>query len=497
MAKPHALIIGGSIAALGATLALTSRGFAVTCIEKDAAPMPKDHHEAWRTWARDGAGQTRHSHVLLAPLLKLIRAEAPDFLERLLECGAEVLTFADIARNTFENPQFEPEDEDIAFIACRRVVFEYLLRRYMLDRGGFHDMDGSRVESLVVDHATAPPTVRGVVAKTPAGIQTLEADIVIDASGRNTQLERWFEAADLPTPEYESHPCGIFYTSRFYQLNDGADYPAMDGRQSLAGGVQGVDLGYLKVGLFRSDNRTFSITLAADPADTPMRAIANDGPFDIAVDAIKATQAWVDPQTSQPISKVYLYGNLTNSRRNFIRDGAPLLQSFYAIGDSHVHTNPIAGRGCALGWVSAFDLANSLASNANPIEAALRFDAAVQDDVLPWYRTQVRQDEQALEINRALQRGEDPFDFVGADGAIDEAKQRTVIFRKGIRHASREDINVLRALFRQVNLLDTPESLTKRSDLFAAVVKGYEAAKEESLTQRPLREDLLARFRSA
>jgi hypothetical protein len=72
--------------------------------------------------------------------------------------------------------------------------------------------------------------------------------------------------------EQESSPCGIFYTSRFYRLLDGADYPLLDGRKSTAGGVQGADLGYLKAGLFRADNRTFSITLAADPEDKPMRA---------------------------------------------------------------------------------------------------------------------------------------------------------------------------------------------------------------------------------
>ena len=144
------------------------------------------------------------------------------------------------------------------------------------------------------------------------------------ASGRHGAGDAWLAAIGAQPAEQQSSPCGIFYTSRFYQLKDGADYPQLDGRKSTAGGVQGVDLGYLKVGLFRADNRTFSITLAADPEDKPMRAVSQEREFDLAVEQIDATKAWVEPATSVPISKVYLYGNLSNVHKRFVRDGVPV-----------------------------------------------------------------------------------------------------------------------------------------------------------------------------
>ena len=64
-----------------------------------------------------------------------------------------------------------------------------------------------------------------------------------------------------------SSPCGIFYTSRFYRLLDGVEPPPLDG------GIVGVDLGYLKFGIFAGDSRVFSITLAASPADDDMRRV--------------------------------------------------------------------------------------------------------------------------------------------------------------------------------------------------------------------------------
>src|SRR5574338_680202 len=81
---PHAIVIGTSISGLGVALALGRLGYTVTCFERDATPMPNDHLEAFAKWDRRGAAQTRHSHVLLAPLVKLMKAHAPDFYARVI-----------------------------------------------------------------------------------------------------------------------------------------------------------------------------------------------------------------------------------------------------------------------------------------------------------------------------------------------------------------------------------------------------------------------------
>jgi 2-polyprenyl-6-methoxyphenol hydroxylase-like FAD-dependent oxidoreductase len=51
-----------------------------------------------------------------------------------------------------------------------------------------------------------------------------------------------------------------------------------------------------------------------------------------------------------------------------VLDGRPVALNYFAIGDAHVHTNPISGRGCALGWVSAFELAQVLANETAPVQ---------------------------------------------------------------------------------------------------------------------------------
>ena len=490
-----AIVIGTSISGLAAALALGRRGYDVTCFERDATPMPNDHLEAFARWDRRGAAQTRHSHVLLAPLVKLMKAHAPDFYRRVIDAGAEELGFAELVRSNFKTVELEPGDEDICFLACRRVVFEFLLRKYVAERHDVRIIEGATVTGLTAT-PSSPPSITGVRYDHAGRSAELQADVVIDASGRHGAGDAWLAGVGAAPAVKESNPCGIFYTSRFYRLRDGADYPQVDGRKSTAGGVQGIDLGYLKAGLFRADNRTFSITLAADPEDGAMRVVANEREFDVAAEHIEATQAWVAPETSEPISKVYLYGNLSNVHKNFVPNAAPVALNYFAIGDAHVHTNPISGRGCALGWVSAFELAEVLGAVTDPTQRAIAFEARVDQLILPWYRLQVGQDKQSIEINKALQRGEDPYEFVKADGTIDAAKQRLAIFRKGIGAAAREHIDVLRALFRHTNLLDLPDALFARQDLLGKILACYEKHKNDESKQRPYREEMLALFAS-
>lgn len=375
-----------------------------------------------------------------------------------------------------------------------------MLRRYIAQRHDVAILEGATVGALVADGGT-PPRVTGVrVEQAANGSQTIGADIVVDASGRHGATDAWLAAIGAVPAAAEPPPCGSSTGRTFYQLNDGADYP-VDGRKSAPGGVQGVDLGYLKVGLFRTDKRTFSITLAADPEDKSMRRVANEREFDIAVTNIDATHAWVDPNIAKPISKVYLYGNRANVHKRFVHDAVRVALNYFAIGDAHVHTNPVSGRGCALGWVSAFELAEVLATTADAVERAVTFEARIDAVVLPWYRLQVDQDKQSIGIDKALQRAEDPHSFVRADGSIDADKQRLAIFRKGFGAAAREHLDVLRALFRHTNLLDLPGALFARRELIGKVLASYEKHEGEETgiardrdELRPPRDEMLALF---
>ncbi len=483
---------------LGAGLALTADGHRVTILEADASPMPDSHLGAF-DWERRGSPQTRHSHALLARLFLLIRDRAPDLLEKLKLCGAEELGFKARACQLFDDPVFTEGDEDIVLLACRRSTFEWVLRRHVLDSGLLEFHDGVQVTGLTseLDAASGRPRVTGVTVRDPDGsTREIPGDLVVDAGGRRSRLRQWLRAIGTPEIRQESEPCGIFYTSRFYRLREGARPPELDG------GIVGADLGYLKVGLFPGDSGIFSLTLAADPHDDPMRAVIHEPGFDAVAAALPFAVGWVAPETAEPVSGVNAMANLNNTRRFLVEDGEPVALGVCGIGGALVHTNPVVGRGCSLGWVGGFGLADALRKYPNGLRAfALEFDEIVDREIVPWYRIQLQQDRDGIEVAEAQRRGEDPYQVERADGTNDPKAFMRSVLREGLMPAMRQDLDLMRTFMRAMNLLDAPDDLMKRPDVMQKVMAAYQSRHErEPIYQGPNREqmlEILADLRSA
>lgn len=467
-------VVGGSIAGLVTALALARGGHRVVILERDPTPLSATPDEAFEAWERRGSPQVWHSHAFLARMYDLIRDREPELLRRLLELGAEEITFRAQALRYFPGAVFEPGDDDVVLLACRRVTFEWALRRHVLATGLVEYRDGVEVTGLVAQSG-APPRVTGVRFRARGGREeTLLADLVVDASGRRTRLGDWLEASGAPRPRELRQPCGIFYSSRFYRLLPGVARPTPEG-------VIGADFGYVKCGIFPGDARTFSVTLAAAPDDDPLRALLRGPGFEAAARAIPMVWQWVRPEVSTPISEVHGMANLNDVRRYLVENGEPLALGIVAIGDSLAHANPITGRGCTLGWLAAYALAEALARHPDDARAvALELEAAVERECAPWVRAQIAQDQDAVLVNQALRRGEDPYRYERDDGAVDPAAYARSMLRDGLVPALREDLHLMRAFTRVVHMLDAPEDLLARPELAEPVLAAHRRRSERA-----------------
>ena len=73
-------------------------------------------------------------------------------------------------------------------------------------------VDGARAEALVTDDARS--AARGVRL---ADGRVLEADLVVDASGRGSKADEWLHALGLARPEVTVVTSFLGYSSRFYR----------------------------------------------------------------------------------------------------------------------------------------------------------------------------------------------------------------------------------------------------------------------------------------
>lgn len=487
--EKHVVVVGGSIAGLGAALVLGAEGHRITVLEKDATPLPDSPVEAFERWDRRGSPQTRHSHAFLARLHGILRRRAPDLLAMLLENGVEELRFEDMAREAFgrEDLEFEAGDDEIVLLACRRITFEWALRRYVTATGRVTFRDGVKVQGLVAEPGT-PPRVTGVLLADENGVdEVLSADLVLDASGRRSVLHRWLEEIGAPAMQKDSEPCGIFYCSRFYRTRDGQEKPEL-------GGVMGSDLGYMKYGIFPGDAGIFSITLCASPHDGELRKMLRTPFFEAAVKALPATAEWVEPSLSEPITDVHVMDGLRNTRCHFVVDDTPLALGVFPIGDALIHTNPLNGRGCSLAFVNAELVADALREHPDDALAFARsLDAAVGREIVPWYEATLAQDRDGIEVAKAQERGEDPFELNRPDGTVDPRAYMRNLIRDGLVPAMREDLTLLRAFMRVFNLLEPATDLMKDPKILQAVLASYERRGErEDAPRGPERGAMLA-----
>lgn len=480
------LIVGGSVAGLATALALSQDGHEVQLLERDATPLPASPVEAFERWERRGAPQVWHSHAFLARLRNLLAARAPEVLEALHAHGAYDLRFADYLPPTLEDRTPAPGDDELTLFACRRITFEWVLRQQVLARPGVSWRCGVSVEGFVAeaDGATGLPRVTGVRVCSgdgSDGVETWTADVVVDASGRRSQVAPWLAAIGAAPVEEESEDSGIFYCSRFYRLRAGAEPPVNQG-------VVGADLGYMKFGIFPGDGGIFSITLAAAVDDDPMRALLRELPFEAAARALPPIREWIDPARAEPVTRVRAMAKLRNRRRGFVRDGEPLALGLHVVGDAAVCTNPLYGRGCSLAFVHAFALADVLREHgADARAAALAFDDATRRELLPWYRAARDQDREAREVATAHARGVRPEAVAqSAPGQLVDPKAfLRSVFRDGLIPALRTDIEVVRAFMRVFNLLVPPDTMITNADVIGRVLAAWRARAERPALELP------------
>ncbi len=131
MSQKQVVVVGGSVTGLGTALALTQDGHRVTVVEADSTPLLSSPAEAFEHWERRGSPQVRHSHAFLARLIQILLQKAPDLLGALVDAGAEVLDLESLLPETIEDRSPEPGDEDLALLACGRITFEWVTRRFV------------------------------------------------------------------------------------------------------------------------------------------------------------------------------------------------------------------------------------------------------------------------------------------------------------------------------------------------------------------------------
>lgn len=369
-------IAGAGFAGLASALFLARRGHEVTLVERDEAPPDGTADDDADSWRHPGASQARQSHALLGRARRVLVEEAPDVVASLLARGVHEIPVV-LGAGTLDGEHM---------LLSRRLVAEAELRRIVAREPGVTLSAGDAVVGVQVSRAREVPVVTGALLLSG---ETVDADLVVDASGRRSALPDWFARAELRAPEEEHQDCGFFYLTRFYRLRPGCQTPVSKIPASIA-------LDYATVFALGADNDTFSLTVTLSVDDPYRTALRVPERFDAFLHEVPHSAPWI--QAGEAISEINTMSRIENRRRRITTDAGPIAGGVVTIGDAALHTNPTLGRGISMGLIHAQHLARvaHLAAD-DPVGFVETFSLWTDDHLGIWYDTQVAADATSLD----------------------------------------------------------------------------------------------------
>ncbi len=335
----HALVIGGSMAGLLAARVLADHVDRVTIIERDHLPADPAF--------RPGVPQMRHNHVLLARGQQILETLFPGLGTELAAAGAQSIDWcADLERSGPPGPALRFAS-DIQIYTCSRELLEWCVRRRVARHPHIHFHTACRVTDLVFDEQGM--RVIGVQmsprSTTPDDQTTptrLLADLVVDASGRNSRAPRWLAAHGYPTPTETIIDSHVGYATRYYE-------PDPTFQQNWKG--MAVYTRTHGAGILPLEQGQWSVLLTGIGEHAPPN---DEAGFLAFIQNLNQPDIYAALQHAQPISPIYGYRRTENRWRHYERLTCQP-DNFLVLGDAVCALNPTYGQGmtnAALGAIT-------------------------------------------------------------------------------------------------------------------------------------------------
>lgn len=389
------IVLGGGICGLAAGMLLRRDGHEVTIVERDQESVPCSPEPAWEQWTRSGVRQFRQPHYLQSGGRIVLEEELPGVVTALEEAGG--LRFDPLRIMPPSITDRSPRSGDARFetVTARRPVLEQILGLAADAEPGLEIRRGVAVRELMMTAYGGTPHVAGVRADSG---EELQADLVVDAMGRRSQLPRWLEQGGSQPIHEEIEDSGFIYYTRFFRSRNGG---VPEFRAPIL-----TSIGTFSVLTLPGDNNTWSVTLYISAGDGPLKRLRDPERWTAVVGACPAHAHWLD---GEPITGVLAMGGVTDRYRRFMVDSRPIVTGVAALGDACACTNPSNGRGMTLGLMHVQRLRDVVRAHlANPREFAEVWDEVTEAELTPWYRENVEEDRARIAEMNALRQGREP-----------------------------------------------------------------------------------------
>jgi 2-polyprenyl-6-methoxyphenol hydroxylase-like FAD-dependent oxidoreductase len=366
MPDKHAVVLGSGMAGLAAAGVLASRFERVTLLERDPEPAAGE--------PRKGVPQGRHVHILLkagAESLDRIFSGLTAELEAAGSCRV------DFCKDFwwFHHGVWKASHESELILHMQsRPLLEAIVRRRVQGLGNV-DL---RYRTAATALAAEAGRIRAVRVQSDGLEQTLAADLVVDASGRGSQLLRWLQELGFPAPPEERLGLDLQYASRIYRARPDPE------RGWKAVLVYQTPPEETRIGgLFPLEDGRWMVTVVGYAGDHPP---GDDVGFLDFVRSLARPDIYMAVRDAEPLTEVETF-RFPTARWLHFEELKRFPSGLVPLGDTVCSFDPVFGQGMSVAAMGALRLASYLdrdreATDVRPFLLALAGIAAV-----PWLLT--------------------------------------------------------------------------------------------------------------
>jgi 2-polyprenyl-6-methoxyphenol hydroxylase-like FAD-dependent oxidoreductase len=419
-----AVVLGASITGLLAVRALSGHFERITVVERDVLPEGEN--------VRKGVPQSAHAHGLLSSGYRVMDEYFPGMMDELEALGAPR---GDVVGDFlwFQYGRWKlRHDSGLRGITVSRPCLEAAIRRRVKALPNVTFLEGAHGVKPTFDAASGQVTGLVVRSRDSHVQERLEADLVVDASGRGSQSPQWLEQWGFGRPEEISLKVHVGYATRTFERRPG------DFFNSNGGIISGTPPASTRYGaVLAAEGNRWMVTLVGTVGDYPP---TNEEEW-VAFAATLPVPAVHELVTSaRPLTDIVRYRFPANQRRLYERMKR-FPSRYLVMGDAVCSFNPIYGQGMSVAATEAKALDDSLAAGLDGLSR--RFYARARKIVdIPW----------------AIATGED-LRFPQVEGRRPHGFWIVNRYLERVHAVASEDPVVCRRFFDVLNLLAPPSSL--------------------------------------
>lgn len=422
----HALILGASMAGLGAARAVARHFDRVTLVERDAFT------DRAASEGRKGVPQGNHGHGLLFSGYRILDAYFPGMMAELVAEGASPADVTgDFCWHQFGAWKLRA-DSGLGGIVASRPLLEAKVRERVRALANVELLAEHDGQEPVFDEERARVTGLRVKDRANGNTRVIDADLVIDASGRGSPAARWLETWGFGAARESLVRCDIGYSTGLFERRPG------EFRSPVGGIIMGAPPKERRGGaLFAVEGNRWILTLIGALGDHPPTDLAGFREFARTLPVPDFFDLIRDREPTSPLSS---YKFPANRRRHFER--LPRFpKGFLPLGDAICSFNPIYGQGMSVALGEAKALDECLATGTGDLARRFFSRATILIDN-PW----------------TIATGED-LRFPEVDGPRPPGFSFVSRYMERAHHAATRDAVVLKRFFEVASLVRPPTSM--------------------------------------